>query len=422
MTMDDSIVAARTQLDRQIRHWSLATSRLGDLDNLASPSAWSGLEKYLGIAIRQSLKSTVTRLQHRVEKLLATLKTVQNQTEITRLQRQLVAFRKDYLRTETTLDFYADAIIVRSNPKLEPLLRACDALAYKSLNSVLTQLDKPTPLVLTYVDKGLGASILKAGLRLWDQHTQNPAAAIKIVNHNLYRPTALIHETGHQMAHITGWNEELSAVLEEQLAADTKEIGELWGSWSSEIAADAFAFVHTGYASVVGLHDVLSGGERFIFRHRVGDPHPISYIRILLAIEMCRQFYGKGPWDDMARAWIKTYPLKNATSDTQQLLAQSLPLLPKLVDLILKKPMGSFGGRPLSALVDPLRVSPDALLRLEQKIGPALYTSMHWVWAESLRLLALTGLKAATAPERSEEAIQQQKAWMLRLGLGLKSI
>ncbi len=293
--MSEALAATRTQLSRQLEHWSMATSRLGDLDNLASPNAWGGLEHYLGTTIRQKLKAAVTRLQWQVDNHRNDLKTVRNEAELKQVQQRLVDFRKVYLRTETTLDFYADAITVRNNPRLEPLLRACDSIAYRSLKSVLDQLGKPTPLILTYLDKGLGASILKAGLRLWDQYLENPAAAIKIVNHNLYRPTALIHETGHQMAHITGWNDELSEALAAGLSNNSEKIGELWGSWSSEIAADAFAFVHTGYASVVGLHDVLSGGDRFVFRYRLGDPHPISYIRVLLGTEMCRQFYGAGP-------------------------------------------------------------------------------------------------------------------------------
>lgn len=419
--MNESAVATRTQLARQIDHWGLATSRLGDFANLASPSAWNGLEIYLGTSIKQTLKSAVLRLQFQVEKLRATLGRVQSQAKLKQLQHQLVAFRKDYLRTETTLDFYADAIIVRSNPKLEPLLRACDTLAYESLKSVLDQLDKKTPLVLTYVDKGLGASILKAGLRLWDPSIQSPVAAIKIVNHNLYRPTALIHETGHQMAHITGWNDELSTALETHLSVDSEELAELWGGWSSEIAADAFAFVHTGYASVVGLHDVLSGSDRFVFQHRVGDPHPISYIRVLLGIEMCRQCYGKGAWDNMASAWGEMYPLQQATYATRTLLSRSIPLLPKVVNILLRQPMISFGGRSLSTLIDPKRVSPRSLLNLEQKIGPALYTSLHWVRVESLRLLALTGLKAATESGKSAEALKQQDDWMLRLGMSLKA-
>lgn len=419
--MIESLSATRIQLSRQVEHWSMATSRLGDLDNLASPNAWGGLERYLGTAIRQRLNEAVTQLQWQVDKLRADLKIAQNETALKQVQLQLVNFRRSYLRTETTLDFYADAISVRNNPRLEPLLRACDSLAYRSLKSVLDQLDKPTPLILTYLDKGLGASILKAGLRLWDQNLENPAAAIKIVNHNLYRPTALIHETGHQFAHIVGWNGELAETLDNQLSNDSLDAAEAWSSWASEIAADAFAFVHTGYASVVGLHDVLSGGDRFVFRYRVGDPHPISYIRVLLGTEMCRQFYGAGPWDDMAHAWIKTYSLQKANSSTGELLEQSVSLLPKIVDITLRTPMRSFGGRPLSALVNPMRVSPESLIRLERQLGPALYTSMHWVWTESIRLLALTGLKVATMPEQAAEALEQQQAWMLRLGGTLKA-
>ncbi len=58
---------------------------------------------------------------------------------------------------------------------------------------LLDQLGKPTPVVLTYLKGGVGAAILKAGLRLWDRTSISPVAAIKITRHNLYRPTALIH-------------------------------------------------------------------------------------------------------------------------------------------------------------------------------------------------------------------------------------
>ena len=74
-----------------------------------------------------------------------------------------------------------------------------------------------TPAVLTYIDKGLGASILKAGLRLWDGGDLSPVAAVKITRHNLLRPTAAIHEAGHQVAHITGWNDELASELSRAL-------------------------------------------------------------------------------------------------------------------------------------------------------------------------------------------------------------
>ena len=274
---------------------------------------------------------------------------------------------------------------------------------------------------ISYIDKGLGASILKAGLRLWDGTTKSQVAAIKIVRHNLYRPTALIHEAGHQFAHIVGWTEELATALEQELAINSRAVADVWASWASEIAADAFAFANTGYAAVAGLHDVLAGGDRFVFRFVPGDPHPISYLRVLLGTQMCRQFFGAGPWDDLAQDWTRSNSLENARAGTRNLLRSSLPLLPKVVELSLAKPLRAFGGRSLAALLDPQRVHPSALLQLEQQAGRALYTSHHWVWAEPVRLLGLTGYRAAIFPEQASEILQQQKDWMLRLGGSLQT-
>src|SRR5207245_6718199 len=85
-------------------------------------------------------------------------------------------------------------------------------------------------------------------------------------------------------------------------------------------------------------------------------------------------------------------------------------------ELCLLAPMRGFGGRPLVALVDPLRVRPEALARLAREAGGALTTSSHWVRGEALRLLALTSYRAATEPERSVEIANQYEDWMLRLG------
>jgi hypothetical protein len=198
-------------------------------------------------------------------------------------------------------------------------------------------------------------------------------------------------------------------------------VAEAWASWASEIAADAFAFVHTGYASVAGLQNVLDGGPDVVFRHIPGDPHPISYIRVLLGVEMCRQFYGAGAWDDLARAWTHLYPLQRVPGVTGSLLRASLPLLPRIVDITLREPVRAFGGRPIVALINPDRVKPETLLALEQQLGSALYTSMHWVWTEALRLLALTGLRMATTTDRGADTFKQTEEWMLRLGGALQA-
>jgi hypothetical protein len=96
-------------------------------------------------------------------------------------------------------------------------------------------------------------------------------------------------------------------------------------------------------------------------------------------------------------------------------------LLPKIVDITLRKPMRGFEARPLVALINPERVKPETLLAMERQLGPALYTSMHWIWTEALRLLALTGLRKATMIERAGEMLKMQEQWMLRLGGALQA-
>lgn len=414
--MTEMPAAISVQLARQVAHWGEAAARLQTLDDLAAPAAWSSLESYLGLSIRRHLTEVVGQLGQEARSLQAGLAAARTAGDLEAVRRQLLVFRRRYARVETTLDFYADAINTRTNARLAGYLRACDSLTHRSMAQALEPLGKPTPVVMTYIDKGLGASILKAGLRLWDGTHLNPVAAIKITRHNLLRPTALIHEAGHQVAHIVGWNEELAAALAAGLADAPAGVAEVWAGWAAEVAADAFAFAHTGYASVAALHDVVAGDETLVFRYLPGEPHPVSYVRVLLGVEMCRQFYGAGPWDGLASSWMQLYPLERAPSAGAALLRASLPWLPRIVEITLRRPMRAFGGRALAALIDPERVRPETLLALERQLGPALYTSMHWVWTEALRLLALTGLRLATQADGRAEMYRQQEAWMSRLG------
>jgi hypothetical protein len=416
----DPVESIRLDLHRQVTHWALAAARL-DLDDLASPEAWGRLERYLGLALRRHLQDVIARLREGANALTALNASAHTPIALADVRRRLLAYRMQFLRAETTLDYFADAISTRTNARSAALLRACDSLAYRSMSQVLDQIGKVTPVVLTYLDRGLGASILKAGLRLWDGGAVSPVAAVKIVRHNLLRPTALIHEAGHQVAHIADWNGELAATLARGLASTSDRLAEAWPSWSSEIAADAFAFVHTGYGSVAALHDVLAGETPSVFRHTPGDPHPISYLRVLLGTEMCRYFYGAGPWDRLEQSWTTLHVADAAPAHTRPLLDASIPMLRPIVRLTLDTPMRAFQGRALRALVQPERVSPTALDDMARRIGPALFTSSHWVWTESLRVLALTGLHLATRPERQEGILRLQEQSLLRLGGALQA-
>jgi hypothetical protein len=410
------------QIERQVAHWVSAAQRL-TLDDLASRDAWGHLEQYLGISLRKHLTGVIERLRAEATALEALQRAARGRAAALETHRKLVAFRRQYLRTETTLDFFADALATRTNPRMGALLRACDSLAHRSMAQLLDQLDKTTPVALTYLEKGLGASILKAGLRLWDGGEACPVAAIKVTRHNLLRPTALVHEAGHQVAHITRWNDELGVTLRQglqELAGASPEVAGIWASWSSEIAADAFSFAHTGFASVAALHDVLAGHPPTVFRYTPGDPHPVSYLRVLLGVECCRYFYGSGPWDALALSWTSLHRAEQAPAEVRRLVEASRPLLKAAVQLTLDTPKRAFNGRPLRALIAPGRVSPAALQELEARIGPALFTSTHWLWSEPLRILGLTGLQLAARPHNLKAILEQQEQAMLRLGGALQ--
>jgi len=414
--LSDSLDALRAQLARQVGHWLHASDQLTDFGRLAAETGWHRLERYLGLALRTMLAKCVDRLRRQGAVLRAELAASETDRELARLREEVVAFRGRYLHAEAVLEFYADAINTRTNDALGTYLRACDAIAGKAMDSVLMPLKIARPPVLTYVDRGLGASILKAGLRLWDGRSISPAAAIKIVRHNLDRPTALLHEVGHQVAHLTRWTDELAAALRSAASRGGPEVAAMWSSWASEVAADAFAFAQTGYAAVATLHDVLADTHAHVMRLVPGDPHPVGYLRVLLGRAMCTRMFGAGPWDDLARAWVRSYPISAADADARTLIEASLACLPDLVEAIFETRYRGFSNRTLRDLADPVRVKPEALDELARTAGESLFKSDHWIEREAVRLLASCGYRIAVDPEHADATLEIQRRWMNRLG------
>lgn len=413
------IASHHTSLLRQVNHWSQAASRLSTLDHLASAYAWQGIDHKIGVLLKKSMLDSVAQVVALANNLKRQLEASPDAARLRSIKRSLITLRERYLKTEETIHFYAVAINSRTTPNIAALLRACDILCMRSMQDLLKPLGRDVPPVLTYVDKGVGASILKAGLRLWDGNI-SPVAGIKITQHNLFRPTAIIHETGHQVAHILNWNEELSVALANKLTRPSKIVGAAFSGWSSEIAADAFAFVHAGFASVAALHDVVSGSPPAVFAYHQHDPHPISYLRVLLNIEMCRQFYGSGPWDDLEEAFKNDYDIKLVNFSSVGLINLCTTALTDAVQIILASPFHCFGNKSLSQLIPPERAGPQALLELERTAGPALYTSHAWIWKECIRLLALNGYKIGVGKGDLEQLYKEQEEWMIKLGFAVE--
>jgi len=399
-------------LARQTAHWIAAARMFRDAEEFASVEAWRSVESEVGLPLRNMLGATVEELLALGKATAELVGRARRHTEALRPAAIAVqGFRRRYSQVEVTLEFFGDAVNSRTSEPLRAALTSLDRLATASMSAPLVEAKAPVPPVLTYVDKGMGASILQAGVRLWAPGTTNPVAAIKIVRHNLYRPTSLFHETGHQVAHLTKWTGSMREAIARTFADDS-ELRAMWTPWTSEIAADTFAFLHTGYASVAALYDVV-GDARSILRWPVGDPHPIGWLRTLLGCAFARRAFGMpGPWEALEEAMIASYPPANADPTVGSLLVRSRARLPELAAACLDAPVPGLGGRPMTRVLDPARVSPAALADLEQTAGPALWTSPHWRRTEGIRLVALAGLREAERPDTAREWINRARTWM----------
>jgi hypothetical protein len=408
--LDDALIGL--DLERQVAHWLAAARTFRDAEGFASLEAWRAVERDVGAPLRRQMNTIVEELIALGEgaaKLIRTART--DPAALAEAAAAIQRFRRRYQQVETTLDFLGDAVNTRTSPTLRAALSNLDDLAVAAMAPVLTRANKPTPRVLVYQDKGLGASILRAGVRLWAPGAVMPVAAIKIVRHNLYRPTSLFHETGHQVAFLTGWTPSVHDAIDRVLADDA-QLRAMWTPWASEIAADVFAFLLTGYASVAALYDVVGDAETLL-TWPIGDPHPIGWLRTLLGCAFSRLAYGAdGPWDQLERAMIARFPASGADPSVQPLLDRSRAAMPALAAACLSAPVPALGGRPMTEVLDPARVSPAALADLERAAGPALWTSSHWRRAEGVRIVALAGLREAEQPATASIWIDRARAWL----------
>ncbi|HEY0167648.1 MAG TPA: hypothetical protein VGB75_11465 [Jatrophihabitans sp.] len=409
--MPDMLSLETAALGSEARHWRRACVGLGELDVAASPGAWAELESYLGLSVRSNLIAQSKRLTAQADQLMYALRAAEKVADLDQVRADLLSLRRRYLRAEATVDFFGDAVNTRTNATTAAIMRGLDALAVHSMDQVLRPLGIDAPPVLTYLDKGMGASILRSGARLWDA-SLSPAAAIKVTRHNLWQPTSLLHETGHQVAHLTGWIPELAAALHRAVLPHSELAADAWSSWASEVAADVYAFSLLGYAPVPALATVVDGPSAAVYRMPFGDPHPIAALRVHFNTALCRTWFGPGPWDELSERWLARHPLSAAPKDAAEIVAASMPLLERLADVCTRTRMQAFNGTYLAKLADPRRVAPGELKRLADRAGASLYTSTYLQRVEPMRILSLTVLRGLD----SVDPPIAMRNWLLRLG------
>ena len=165
------------------------------------------------------------------------------------------------MRVEQVFDYYVDLLHTRSERGVGPLLKGCDKICYSSLNQGLKRLGL-VHLLSFVISIGRRRIHTKVGIYLWDGQS-NPAAIIKVVRSAVPLPrlTSILHECGHQAAHMTNWNKELAQILYASVfeTGGSRYLADLWSSWTSEIAADFWALHQSNFASVMGLYEVVTG-------------------------------------------------------------------------------------------------------------------------------------------------------------------
>jgi hypothetical protein len=414
-TINQQLVAA--DLERQVAHWLASARTFRDAEEFASLEAWRSVERDVGAPLRMQMNAIVEEMIKLGEATAALVQKARKGVgELGNAKAAVQRFRRRYVQVDTTLDFLGDAVNSRTSMVLRSALTTLDRLAVASMAPVLQRAGKPIPKVLVYQDKGTGASILRAGVRLWAPGAVMPVAAIKIVRHNLYRPTSLFHETGHQVAHLTGWTESVATSISKSLSGDP-ELRAMWTPWASEIAADVFAFLHTGYASVAALYDVV-GDSTTIMRWPIGDPHPVGWLRTALGCAFSAQCFGaEGPWVALQRAMEAHFPASQAEATLRPLLERSLESMPSIAAACLSAGVPALNGKPMTDVLDPARVSPAALAELERRAGPALWISPNWRETEGIRIVALAGLREAERPETAPIWIDRARNWLTNRAL-----
>ena len=352
--MADDLLAVRTQVARQVAHWRAAVIALEDLDELRVAGRVEPPRALPGpVAARQPCRARSIAYRARATCWPRSCARPRPPTSSNSYAAMLSDSAGNSSASRPGSSSTAAPSTTAHRPSSVRCSRRATSWPAARLESILTPLGKPIPPVLTYIDKGLGARSFGPDFACGTAGRWSVAAAIKLTRHNLNgRPTALLHEAGHQIAFMLDWNDELADALRRELR-DDPELAEAWSGWSSEIAGDCVGFVHAGYAAVAALHDVIAGEAVNVYARRPFDPHPLAHLRVLLGTAMATRFFGEGPWTGLARAWLVAHPVAARPPDVRPLIERSIPRLPRIVEVCLLEPMRAFGGRPLDGARRP---------------------------------------------------------------------
>ena len=260
-------------------------------------------------------------------------------------------------------DTFMDILTQRLSDDIGPLLKGCDAIAQDAMRRGMIADLTVSPLV--YCDRGFGAATLREGVSIF-KGIPNPIPFISIPYSRLnekYNLISINHEVGHEA--LVKLN--LVAPLANLFKATAHKAGapsliqNLYANWSKELGPDYWAFCLSGMAQTCSLRDVLILPKTYMFQVSASAVHPPAYLRFLISTEWCRQFWGRGDWDDWEKDWTELYAPEDMDEATCEIIKAARKYIPAIAKACVHTTFKSLGNKPIHSLFDMKNLKPELL-------------------------------------------------------------
>ncbi len=379
----------------------------------------AGISLLAQTAIERHLAEERRQLRGRVGNFLEWLHSLEGRrASPAEQQRRFTFLRLRFNAVLSQFDLFADALTQRSEHETGVWLSGLDAVAADALSLPDYY---PSPPVVCYLDRGLGAAIRRARTRL-PGGGDNPVAIIRVPRERMVGSgiaSSLVHEVGHQAAALL----DLVDSLRRELQQRADNIWRFWERWISEIVADFWSVARVGVASTLGLMGVVSLPQAFVFRVNLDDPHPIPWIRVKLSCAMGKALYPHPQWDRLARLWESFYPTEGLNKARQRLIAGLESGMPEFVDsLVHHRPRALRGASLIEALtVDERQPARLAAYHQSWRTGPrAMYRASP---ALVFAVIGQAKMEGRMSPEEESTTVAKLLThWALRSTLDTSAL
>jgi hypothetical protein len=309
-------------------------------------------------------------------------------------QKKIVLLKLRFNAVISQFHIFADVLTQRSEHEMGVWIAGLDDFAADALDLPGNYFQMPP--VVCYVDRGHGGAIRRARTRL-PGGDPSPVAIIKIPHERMIGSgiaSSLVHETGHEAAHLLGLLQPLRKLLRSRgEAAPGAKVWGFWERWISEIVADFWGVGKVGVTSTLGLMSLVSLPSAFVFRVDTQDPHPTPWIRVKLSCALGQAMYPHPQWEALAKLWVMLYPTDGLEEKQKALITALQAGIPEFVQLLVNFRPDSLRGKSLKEVMPLAERHPARLAAYYQE----------WVAAPAKMRSAAPSLVFATIGQASLE-------------------